>query len=49
MAQAMESKVIPGWLSLDIDKGVGQVVSLPTPSDIEAKFELPSIVEYYSR
>ena len=49
MAQAMESKVIPDWLSLDIEKGVGQVVSLPTPSDIEAKFELQSIVEYYSR
>ncbi len=49
MAQGFESKVIPEWLSLDIEKGVGQVISLPTPSDIEAKFELPGIVEYYSR
>ena len=49
MAQGFESKIIPDWLSLDIEKGVGQVVSLPTPSDIEAKFELPGIVEYYSR
>jgi small subunit ribosomal protein S4 len=49
MVQGIESKVIPSWLSLDIEKGVGQVISLPTPSDIEAKFELQSIVEYYSR
>jgi small subunit ribosomal protein S4 len=49
MAQGFEGKVIPEWLSLDIEKGVGQVVSLPTPSDIEAKFELAGIVEYYSR
>jgi len=49
MVQGIEGKVIPGWLSLDIEKGVGQVISLPTPSDIEAKFELAGIVEYYSR
>jgi small subunit ribosomal protein S4 len=49
MAQGFESKVIPEWLSLDIEKGVGQVISLPTPADIEAKFELAGIVEYYSR
>ncbi len=49
MAQGIEGKVIPSWLSLDIEKGAGQVISLPTPSDIEAKFELPGIVEYYSR
>jgi small subunit ribosomal protein S4 len=49
MVQGMEAKVIPGWLSLDKEKGVGQVISLPTPSDIEAKFEWQSIVEYYSR
>jgi small subunit ribosomal protein S4 len=49
MVQGIESKVIPGWLSLDIEKGVGRVVSPPTPSDIEAKFELHAVVEYYSR
>jgi small subunit ribosomal protein S4 len=49
MVQGMESKVIPGWLSLDIASGVGRVVAPPTPSDIEAKFELHAIVEYYSR
>jgi small subunit ribosomal protein S4 len=45
----IESKVIPGWLSLDGEKLVGRVLSLPTPDDIEAKFEWQSIVEYYSR
>jgi len=45
----LESKVIPGWLSLDGEKLVGRVLSLPTPDDIEAKFEWQSIVEYYSR
>jgi small subunit ribosomal protein S4 len=49
MVQGIESKVIPGWLSLDIANGVGRVVAPPTPSDIEAKFELHAIVEYYSR
>ncbi len=45
----MESKVIPGWLSLEKDKLLGRVLSLPTLDDIEAKFEGQSIVEYYSR
>ena len=45
----IESKVIPGWLSLDEEKLIGRVSSLPTPDDIEAKVEWPSIVEYYSR
>lgn len=49
MVQGIEGKVIPSWLSLDIEKGVGRLVSLPTPSDTEAKFELHAIVEYYSR
>jgi small subunit ribosomal protein S4 len=49
MVQVIESKVIPNWLSLDKEKLVGRVISLPTPDDIEAKFEWQSIVEYYSR
>jgi len=49
MVQGLEGKVIPSWLSLDKEKGVGQVISLPTPADIEAKFEWQGIVEYYSR
>ena len=46
---SIESKIIPGWLSLDGEKMVGRVLSLPTPDDIEAKFEWQSVVEYYSR
>jgi small subunit ribosomal protein S4 len=49
LAASIESKVIPGWLSLDMENLVGRVVSLPTPDDIEAKIEWQSIVEYYSR
>jgi len=49
MVPGIESKVIPSWLSLDGEKLVGRVLSLPTPDDIEAKFEGQSIVEYYSR
>ncbi len=49
LAASIESKVIPGWLSLDIEKLIGRVVALPTPDEIEAKIEWQSIVEYYSR
>ena len=49
MVQGIEGKVIPSWLSLDIGNGVGRLVSPPTPAEIEAKFELHAIVEYYSR
>jgi len=45
----IEGKVIPGWLSLEEEKLIGRVLSLPTPDDVEAKLEWPSIVEYYSR
>jgi small subunit ribosomal protein S4 len=46
---SLESKVIPAWLSLEEENLVGRVLSMPTPDDIEAKFEGQSIVEYYSR
>jgi len=49
LVQSIEGKVVPSWLSLDREKLVGQVLSLPTPDDIDAKFEWQSIVEYYSR
>jgi len=49
LATNIESKVIPGWLSLDMEKLIGRVASLPTPDEIEAKVEWQSIVEYYSR
>jgi len=49
LAQSIESKMVSGWLSLDRQNLVGQVLSLPTPDDIGATFEEKSIVEYYSR
>jgi len=49
LVHSIESKSVLNWLSLDRENLVGQVLSLPTPDDIEAKFEGKSIVEYYSR
>jgi small subunit ribosomal protein S4 len=49
MIENIGAKIIPGWLSLDQQDMVGQVVSLPTPDESEAKFEGTTIVEYYSR
>jgi len=49
LAQSIEAKSVLNWLSLDRQKLVGQVLSLPTLEDIDAKFEGQTIVEYYSR
>ncbi|MDD3677778.1 MAG: 30S ribosomal protein S4 [Dehalococcoidales bacterium] len=49
MSASLASKTIPGWLNLDKEKAVGKVLSLPTPDDIEAKYNIASVVEYYSR
>lgn len=49
LAQSVGSKTIAGWLSLDKEKLVGRVLSLPTPDDTETKFEVAAVVEYYSR
>jgi small subunit ribosomal protein S4 len=49
LVQSIESKTLPGWLSLDKEKLVGRVLFLPTPDDTETKFEVAAVVEYYSR
>ena len=49
LTQSIESKSVLSWLSLDRQNLVGQVLSLPTPDDIDAKFDGKTIVEYYSR
>ncbi len=46
---SIESKTVLNWLSLDRQTLVGQVVSLPTPADLDAKLDGKAIVEYYSR
>ena len=45
----IEAKITPGWLSLDKANMTGQVISLPTPADIDSLFDVKAIVEYYSR
>ncbi len=49
VVQDIPAKSVLSWLSLDKENLVGRVLSLPTPDDIEAKFEGKTIVEYYSR
>lgn len=49
LVKSIESKTIPSWLSLDRQNLTGQVVSLPTPEDIQPIFDATAIVEYYSR
>jgi len=49
LVQNISAKSVSDWLSLDKENLVGRVVSLPTPDDIDAKFEGKTIVEYYSR
>ncbi|MEE9400375.1 MAG: 30S ribosomal protein S4 [Dehalococcoidales bacterium] len=49
LAQSIEAKSVLNWLSLDKEKLVGQILSLPTPGDVEATFNGKTIVEYYSR
>jgi len=49
MAESIEAKSVVSWLGLDRESLVGQVLSLPTPDDVDAKFDGKAIVEYYSR
>ena len=49
LVKDITSKQVLNWLSLDKENLVGQVLSLPTPDDTEAKFDGKSIVEFYSR
>lgn len=49
IAESIKGKTVLNWLNLDRENLVGQVLSLPTPDDTEAKFNSKAIVEYYSR
>ena len=49
LLKSINSKSVLSWLSLDKQNLVGQVLSLPTPDEVEAKFDNKAIVEYYSR
>ncbi len=49
LASTIEGRTILPWLSLDKKKLVGQILSLPTPDDVDSKFNTASVVEWYSR
>jgi small subunit ribosomal protein S4 len=49
VVEKIKGKVIPGWLSLDEERMIGSVLTLPGKDDIETKFDGKAIVEYYSR
>jgi small subunit ribosomal protein S4 len=49
LAEEIEGKFIPNWLSLDKESMTGRVLNLPGNDDIEAKFNAKTVVEYYSR
>ncbi|MFH1646654.1 MAG: 30S ribosomal protein S4 [Chloroflexota bacterium] len=49
LVQDIEAKTVLNWLSLDRQNLTGQILSLPTPEEIDARFDGKAIVEYYSR
>jgi len=49
LSTVMEHRVVPEWLSLDIAKMEGRVLSFPAREDIDASLNEQLIVEYYSR
>jgi len=49
LLENIESKSIVSWLSLDRQRLVGQIISLPTLDAVGAEFDGQAVVEYYSR
>jgi len=49
VAKDIESKFIPGWLSLDQSNLSGQVLSAPERSEIDSTIDERLIVSFYSR
>jgi small subunit ribosomal protein S4 len=49
VAQEMEHRFVPEWLSVDINTMSGRVLALPTRAEIEAPLSEQLITEYYSR
>jgi small subunit ribosomal protein S4 len=49
LAEEIEGKFIPNWLNLDTESMTGRVLNLPGKDDVEAKFNVKAVVEYYSR
>jgi small subunit ribosomal protein S4 len=49
LVEEIEGKSIPSWLSLDRESMTGRVLNLPGKDDLEARFNVKAVVEYYSR
>ena len=49
LAEETEGRLVPNWLNLDKESMTGKVLNLPGKDDLEAKFNVKAVVEYYSR
>ena len=49
LAESIEAKTVLNWLSLDRQNMAGQVLTLPTPEQVDARFDGKAVIEYYSR
>jgi small subunit ribosomal protein S4 len=49
LTEDIGAKTVLSWLSLDRENLVGHVLSLPTPEEVDARFDGKAVVEYYSR
>jgi small subunit ribosomal protein S4 len=49
LTASIEAKTVLNWLNLDRQNLVGQVIALPTPDQIDARFDGKAVIEYYSR
>lgn len=48
-AASLSDKDIPGWLTLDVKKKTVTVVNNPIVDDLHQTFNVPLIIQYYSR
>lgn len=49
MAEDIPRRPLPNWLSLDMEKMAGRVLSLPEPSEIDTGIDVRLVVQHYSR
>lgn len=49
LAEEVEGRLIPDWLSLDKESMTARVLNLPAKDAVQAEFNVKAVVEYYSR
>ncbi len=49
LVENIGSKTTPQWLSVDKSKMEGKVITLPTPEDVDVRYDTAAVVEHYSR